>query len=53
MKKYRSLNEDEIKIMQSNGCQAEDWKLVMVAKGFEPEACHRVTFYGWARIGST
>ena len=53
MKKYRNLTKAEIEVMLANGCQAEDWKQVTVARGFEPQSCHRVTFYGWAKIGST
>ena len=53
MKKYRNLTDAEIAVMQANGCQAENWHKVSVARGFDPAACHRVTFYGWAKIGST
>lgn len=53
MKKYRNLTDAEIAVMQANGCQAEDWTQITVAKGFDPAACKRVTFYGQAKIGST
>ena len=53
MKKYRNLTKTEIEVMQANGCQAEDWKQVTVGRGFDPQTCHQVTFYGWAKIGST
>ena len=53
MKKYRQLKSDEIKILTDNGCLAQDWKQITVARGFNPNHCHRVTFYGTARIGST
>ena len=53
MKKYRKLTGNEIAVMTANGCQAEDWTQITVMKGFDPNSCHRVAFYGWARIGST
>ena len=51
MKKYRNLNKEEISILEMNGCQAQDWQDVMVARGFDPNCLHRVTFYGTARLG--
>ena len=53
MKRYRKLTEAEIATMQANGCRAEDWHKVTVGKGFDADCCNHVTFYGWARIGST
>jgi hypothetical protein len=51
MKEYRKLTQEEISILIINGCQAEDWNLVEVAKGFDPQCLRRVTFYGTARLG--
>ncbi len=53
MKKFRPLTKSEIAVLTANSCQAEDWKQITVAQGFDPHACHRVNFYGWARLGST
>ena len=51
MTKYRNLNQQEIDVLIANGCQAEDWNQVAVARGFDPNCLHRVTFYGWAHLG--
>lgn len=53
MKDYRELTPDEIGILTSNGCLAEDWNLIKVSDGFDANHCHRVNFYGEARLGST
>ncbi len=50
---YRNLTQDEINILTANGCLAQDWNLIKVTKGFNPQHCHRVSFYGEAHIGST
>ena len=52
MKEYRKLSKKEIDILVLNGCQAEDWTKVEVARGFDPQCVHRVTFYGTARLGA-
>ncbi|MBR5086628.1 MAG: DUF4954 family protein [Muribaculaceae bacterium] len=51
MKEYRKLTQQEIETLTINGCQAEDWNLVEVARGFDPKCIHRVTFYGYAKLG--
>ena len=51
MKEYRNLTQQEIDILILNGCQAEDWSQVEVARGFDAHCLHRVTFYGSARLG--
>lgn len=53
MKEYRNLTSAEIEILVSNGCQAESWDQVTVTDGFDANACHRVTFYGWAKLGDS
>ena len=52
MKNYRKLTATEIDLMKANGCQSEDWEQIMVSDGFDAACCHRVTFYGWAKLGS-
>ena len=51
MKEYRKLSQQEIDILTINGCRAEDWSLVEVARGFDPHCVHRTTFYGTAKLG--
>ncbi len=50
---YRSLTFEEIKILESNSCWAEDWSRVEVAEdGFQAKFFHRVMFYGDVQLGS-
>ena len=51
MRNYRILTKEEIEILHSNGCQAEDWSKVKVTEGFDAHCVHRVTFYGTALLG--
>ena len=51
MRDYRLLNQDEISVLEQNGCWAEDWQRVMVAEDFRPYNFHRVMFYGDIRLG--
>lgn len=51
MRNYRILTQEEIEILHSNGCQAEDWSKVKVTEGFDAHCVHRVTFYGTALLG--
>ncbi len=53
MKKYRRLSPTEILTLERNGCIAQNWNDITVAAGFSPGNCHRVIFYGTARLGST
>ena len=53
MRTYRNLTSDEIQILTDNGCLAQDWQQVTVTDGFNPNHCHRVTFYGTIKLGST
>ena len=52
MREYRLLNQDEISVLEQNGCWAEDWNRVEVAENFRPYNFHRVVFYGDIRLGS-
>ena len=50
---YRSLTFEEIEILESNSCWAEDWSRVEVAEdGFQAKFFHRVMFYGDIQLGS-
>ena len=50
---YRSLTFEEIEILESNSCWAEDWSRVEVAEdGFQAKFFHRVMFYGDVQLGS-
>lgn len=52
MNEYRLLTEEEIGILEENGCQAEDWTSVNVADGFNPAHVRNVSFYGDVFIGA-
>ena len=51
MRDYRQLTQEEINVLESNSCWAEDWNKVNVAEGFRPYNFHRVVFYGDIRLG--
>jgi NDP-sugar pyrophosphorylase family protein len=48
---YRQLTKDEIAILQSQNCKAEDWNAITVSAGFDTNYIHRVTFSGNIRLG--
>lgn len=47
----RKLTEQEIDILDDNGCWAEDWYSVSVSDNFVPKYMHRVRLYGEVTIG--
>ncbi|MGN0282161.1 MAG: DUF4954 family protein [Prevotella sp.] len=47
----RSLTVDEINILETNGCRAEDWTSINVAEDFSPEYIREVDFYGEVTLG--
>ena len=50
---HRSLTFEEIEILESNSCWAEDWSRVEVAEdGFQAKFFHRVMFYGDVQLGT-
>ena len=51
MKNYRNLTNEEINVLESNSCWAEDWNHVMVDQAFTPYGFHRVILYGDIRLG--
>lgn len=48
---FRSLTDEEIKILETRGCRARDWSRIEVADGFNPERLSNVEFSGDVRIG--
>ena len=52
MKDYRPLTSEEIEVLKSNDCWAEDWTSVNVAEDFKPNFMHRVMLYGEVNIGA-
>ncbi len=51
MRDYRQLTQEEIEVLESNSCWAENWENVKVANEFTPYNFHRVLFYGNVRLG--
>ena len=51
MREYRQLTQEEVLVLENNGCWAEDWSRVMVDMVFRPYNFHRVMFYGDIRLG--
>lgn len=50
---YRKLTAGEINALEANGCNAEDWQKVEVAKdGFDAHYVRDANFYGDIRIGA-
>lgn len=46
----RLLTNEEIDILENNGCFAEDWSRIKVGNGFQPENVQRTKFYGDIRL---
>ena len=54
MKKFKNstlLKDGEVKILEKNGCWAEDWKKIHVKRPFDPALVHGTGFYGTVYIG--
>lgn len=45
------LKDEEVKILENNGCWAEDWKLIHVKRPFDASLVHGTGFYGNVYIG--
>ena len=45
------LKDSEVKILEKNGCWAEDWKQIHVKRPFDPSLVHGTGFYGSVYIG--
>jgi len=48
---YRLLRDEEISILENNGCTAEDWTAINVADDFHPNHLRNVSFYGEVYLG--
>ncbi|MCQ2095898.1 MAG: DUF4954 family protein [Bacteroidaceae bacterium] len=47
----RQLSNDEVIVLESQRCWAEDWSAVKVADGFDASAVRNTNFYGRVEIG--
>ena len=52
MNDYRPLTSEEIEVLKSNDCWAEDWTSINVAEDFKPNFMHRVMLYSEVNIGA-
>ncbi|MDO4159901.1 MAG: DUF4954 family protein [Prevotellaceae bacterium] len=48
---YRLLTDEEIAILEDNGCWSEDWSSINVADDFNPAYIRNVSFYGDVFLG--
>lgn len=48
---YRLLSDEEIGILEENGCTAEDWTSLNVEYDFNPAFIRNVRFYGTVNLG--
>lgn len=51
MDEYRLLTNEEISILEDNGCMTEDWTSINVAADFKPTYIKNVNFYGDVFLG--
>ena len=52
MKEYLQWTDQQIESLKKNDCWAQDWNEIKVTADFDASRCHRVQFYGWARLGN-
>ena len=52
MKEYQHLTIEQIECLKAHDCWAQNWDDILVTADFEVSRCHRVQFYGWARLGN-
>ena len=52
MNDYRPLTSEEIEVLKSNDCWAEDWTSINVSEDFKPNYMHRMMLYGEVNIGA-
>ena len=48
---YRKLTNEEVAVLQTQGCQSEDWNEIEVRSDFTTEHIHQVIFSGKIRLG--
>lgn len=52
MYRYRKLDSEEISVLKSQMCSANDWNQVVVAEDFDPQYVRHVRFSGKVLLGS-
>ena len=52
MNGYRLLSPEEIEMLKSRSCAAEDWNRILVAEGFSARYVRNVRFSGDVRLGA-
>ncbi len=52
-KEYLHLTDQQIESLKRNDCWAQDWNEIQVTDDFDVKRCHRVQFYGWAKLGNS
>lgn len=50
MNQYRHITDEELKVLEGNGCISEDWDSILVRGDFEPSSIFRTRFEGDVRI---
>lgn len=48
---YRTLNKEEIRLLENNGNTSDNWNNILVSAGFDPQFVKNCCFYGLVRIG--
>ncbi|MFP4363561.1 MAG: DUF4954 family protein [Spirochaetia bacterium] len=49
---FRQLTKAEIEKLETNGCSADNWTFILVAKDFSPQKVRETIFFGSCKIGS-
>ncbi|MCQ2329703.1 MAG: DUF4954 family protein [Paludibacteraceae bacterium] len=49
---YRKLTPDEIAVLRTNNCRADNWNNITVVDNFTPEYIENVTFSGTIKLGA-
>ncbi|MEE4310728.1 MAG: DUF4954 family protein [candidate division KSB1 bacterium] len=49
---FRALTDEEIAILEANGCVSSDWSLVSAADGFDARFVSNIEFRGTVQIGA-
>ena len=52
MNGFRLLSPEEIEMLKSRSCAAEDWNRILVAEGFSARYVRNVRFSGDVRLGA-
>ncbi len=49
---YRSINKNEIALLEQQGCVAEDWSNILVKEGFNPKSVSNTRLSGEVKLGN-